>query len=169
MADTRTWSLLSLEDGERQFHGNDGYDDVFGLRYSFNSRVPNSQWIQTGHVGVVRDGRQFLGWGIIHRVTETLGTAEVKRCPRCNQTGFKRRTTMTPVFRCSCSALFDDPVVEIAEARLYVAEFGDDWKVLTSPLLVSENELLYLSRAFQHAIREMHTTLWLERVSSQAS
>ena len=162
--DIRTWSLLSLDDGDRQFHGNDGYDDIFGVRYSYNSRVPNSQWIQTGHLGVVRNGSQFLGWGVIHRVTETLGTAVVKRCPSCNQTGFKRRTTMTPLFRCSCGALFNSPVLEIAEARLYVAEFGDDWKALASPLLVSQHEALYLSRAYQHDIREMHTALWLEQV-----
>jgi putative restriction endonuclease len=166
MADTRTWSLLSLSDGDRQYFGNDGYDDVFGVRYSYNERVHNSKKVETGHFGVVRDNDAFLGWGTIQRIIETLGVVEVKRCPTCAKTGFYPRATKKPEFRCdSCRSEFDEPVIEIAETRLYVAEFGDDWQTLTQPLPAAENQSLYVNRAYLHAIRELHTELWLERVT----
>ena len=57
---TKTWSLLSIDDGDRQLRGNDGYDDVFGDQYSFDQFVPNHRRVQFEHVGVIRD--TFVSW-----------------------------------------------------------------------------------------------------------
>jgi len=114
----------------------------------------------------MRDGGSFLGWGTIYQISETLGTVDVKRCPSCSKTGFYPRATMKPEFRCdSCKSQFDEPLIETTDARLYVAEFGEDWKTLAPPIVASENLSLYVNRAYLHAIREMSTPLWLERVS----
>ena len=162
----RTWSFLSISDGDRQFRGNDGYDDVFGVRYSFDQFVPNHRGVQAGHVGVIRDNTHFLGFGTIESVTESLGVKERHRCPLCGRTGFKARETMTPKFRCSdCKGEFDVTHVEtVLDARLYVAEFGPDWTVLAQPLLVKDNSDLYLRSALQHAIRELKSDLWAKRL-----
>ena len=162
---TKTWSLLSIDEGDRQFRGNDGYDDVFGVQYSFDQFVPNHRGVWAGHVGVIRDNVHFLGFGTIESVTESLGVKERHRCPHCGRTGFKARETMNPKFRCSdCKGEFDVTRVEIVDdARLYVAKFGADWTVLAQPLSVKENADLYLRNALQHAIRELRSELWVQR------
>ncbi len=53
MADTRTWSLLSLSDGDH---------DDFGVRYSFNERVHNSKKVGTDHFELISNGEAFLLW-----------------------------------------------------------------------------------------------------------
>jgi len=160
-----TWSLLSVDDGDRQFGGNDGYDDVFGERYSYSSIVPNNGRVEAGHTGVVRNHDDFLGWGTIIRVTQAIGVVERKRCPACGNTGIKIRKTMKPAYRCDkCTAEFDDPTIDVVDgARVFVAEFGEDWMVLPKPMPVKENLDLYLKQAAQHAIRQIHGPLWVER------
>ena len=164
---TKIWSFLSIQDDDRQFKGNDGYDDVFGIQYSFDQFVPNHRGVRAGHVGVIRDGEFFLGFGKIQTVTETLGTKERHRCPTCGKTGFKERSSVTPRFSChDCSSEFETPSVEtLIDVCLYKVEFGADWTTLKAPVLVKENKDLYLRNANQHAIRQMHAEKWFERVS----
>ena len=164
MAEIKVWSLLSLDDEDRQFSGNDGYDDLLGIRYSYDSTVQNCRKIEAGHIGVVRDHSQFLGFGVIHRIIQTLGTKERNRCPKCEKTGFKERTRVSPRFRCKCGHQFDQPRVETLEAvRLYVAEFGADWQTLPNPIPVTGNEELYMNRAFLQSMRQLHSALWMSR------
>lgn len=51
----RVWLLMSLLPEERQYGGNDGYEDDVSRFYSWNSRVPNAEAISAGDSVILWD------------------------------------------------------------------------------------------------------------------
>jgi hypothetical protein len=53
------WSLLAMLN--RQYGGNEGYDDSLGDVYRYDSTVPNGRHVSVGDVVVLRDAERILG------------------------------------------------------------------------------------------------------------
>ncbi|WP_329176064.1 HNH endonuclease [Streptomyces decoyicus] len=128
MAMTTAWLVLAVGDA-RQHGGNDGYDDNPSEHYSWDSTVPNSGQIAAGDVIAVWNKQELIGVSVIEDI-ET-GQAEKARysCPQCSRADFKRRTRLTPAWRCSqCGALFDEPVQRIEPVTTYRSLHAAQWK-----------------------------------------
>jgi hypothetical protein len=161
----QAWSFLSVSSDNRQFSGNDGYEDDLGSFYSWDSTVANHARPQVGDLVVIRDGVSFHGWALIERIDHELGSKKRRRCPECGSTGFKERSTREPRYRCSCSAEFDEPSEEdIQGLTRYRAWYRSTYRALEQPIPVSKQEHIYRSRAAQHSIRSIDAEEWLRLV-----
>ncbi len=164
----RSWSLLTLDETERQFGGNLGYEDVLGSRYHWDSTVANGRAIQPGDLAVLRDSRSVFGVAWIDDVSTEASSKMRRRCPRCNNTGFKSRTSKVPQFKCSdCRSEFDTPVEETIPVTVYVADYQRTWRPI-SGLPSTALDAAYLARAKQHAIRELNTAALPKLLSDPA-
>jgi hypothetical protein len=150
----KAWSFLQLGP-EAQFQGNSGYDDDLAKRYQWDSTVPNHGSVGSGDVAVVRNSSTALGLARIAAVDLRSGVPKIRRrCPRCSSTGFKRRQTIAPAFRCAvCHEEFDRPREEKITVDEYVARYDRGWWPLSRP--ARELERAYLAHAKQHSIREL--------------
>ncbi len=122
----RAWLLLAIE-GKRQHGGNDGYADVPGKIYRFDSFVPNARHINAGDIAIFRDRTGAFGFASVHQVNSTDGEKTLLRCPDCNVIQIKERTTVTPKYRCRSGHLFDTPTAEVRKCKQYEAHFGDSF------------------------------------------
>ncbi|MEU4550754.1 hypothetical protein [Micromonospora violae] len=117
----RAWSLLTIDESERQFAGNLGYPDVLGSTYAWDSTVPNHRAVQPGDLAVLRNGSHVLGVGWIDDIQNETATKARRRCPRCGNTAFKTRKQLTPRYKCSpCQHLFDEPAQEQIDVTVHV-------------------------------------------------
>lgn len=152
----RAWSFLVVAEEDRQHRGNEGYDDLLGAYYSWDSTVSNHRGPEVGDCCVVRDSRGVLGvsWvddiGKIERVEKFR-----RRRPRCHSTAFKGRATMQPAYRCSrCKREFNQPKEERIEVAVYRADYARSWLRLDGAVTAVELEATsYLSHSKQQAIR----------------
>lgn len=151
------WSLLTLNDVDRQFAGNEGYPDVLGRSYVWDATVPNSRQVRKGDLAVLRDGNYVLGVGWIEDIETWVDSKLRFRCPTCGRTGFKERTTIRPRYRCSeCKSTFDDPTVELlTDLDFFRAHYAESWSPLRESVAVPDIRALYRTNATQHAIREL--------------
>lgn len=158
---TTAWSFLTLEEDERQFMGNAGYEDVLGRYYTWDKAVPNRERVKKGDLAVIRDGGRdggyVLGVGWIDEIFKGHRDKERFRCVHCGSTGFKSRKTKEFKYKCSaCGNEFNDPVVDSLKGiDFYRADYARTWQPLDAKLPVADIEPAYLKDAKQHAIREM--------------
>lgn len=154
------WSFLTLEPGDRQFVGNEGYPDILGSQYVFDSTVANHGAVQEGDLAVLRDGAVVLGVGWIDQISSRSGLKSRLRCPNCHSTGFKRRKSLDPPFFCSkCQTPFVAPAEESLDVTVYLASYGRTWRPADERILVSALSNAYLSRALQQSIRRLDLPL----------
>jgi ribosomal protein L37AE/L43A len=152
----RAWSLLTIDEDDRQFGGNLGYEDILGERYLWNSTVPNSRMVQAGDLALLRNGRWVLGLAWIDEIAIGRGKKVRRRCPACGSTAFKPRKQRTPFFKCSpCKAEFDSPALETIDVTMFESDYARTWRSLDIVIPVSEIRLLYLNNSHQQSIREM--------------
>ncbi len=151
----RAWSFLVVDEDERQHQGNQGYDDDPSRYYSWDSTVANRDGPSGGDICAVRDSRGLLGISRVDEVARRSGEKERSRCPECESTAFKSRTTMHPTYKCSrCMAEFDRPSVEQIPVTIYRADYARSWVSIGGAVTAGELEAgCYRSRAKQHAIR----------------
>lgn len=151
------WSLLSLDDADRQFAGNEGYADELGRCYVWDSTVPNARRVRAGDLAVVRDRDFVLGVGWIDGIQTWEGTKQRFRCSNCGRTGFKERTTIRPRYRCGeCKTTFDEPAVEwLTGLDFFRADYTETWTALYETVTVADVQTAYRTNASQHAIREL--------------
>jgi len=149
------WSFLVVDDGDRQHQGNQGYDDDSSQYYSWDSTVPNRDGPEVGDLCAVRDSRGLLGISQIDKVSHKEEVKPRSRCPECESTAIKSRTTMTPKFKCgNCGSEFDRPSVEEIPVTVYRADYARSWVSIGGAVTATELEAsCYLARAKQHAIR----------------
>jgi hypothetical protein len=126
----RTWLLLTLDESERIYHGNLGYDDDIRTIYRYDNSVPNSAQIAQGDIAIIRGKSAIHGSAVITSLTRESGTKTRQRCPQCGDTHLKQRKTLTPQYRCQCGAEFDSPTAEEVSATLYTASFGSSFTPL---------------------------------------
>ncbi|MZE79356.1 HNH endonuclease [Streptomyces xinghaiensis] len=156
VAGFKAWSFLITGD-ERQFQGNDGYEDVAEESYSYDSTVGNYRRVKPGDLVVVRNSYEALGVGYIEEL-ETVPDQEKlrSRCPACRSTNFKERTTEKPRFRCSqCGTKFGQPKEELIRVTTFRAHYGGSWQPLEGCLDKNQLAEISLSRSDQQSIKAM--------------
>ncbi|MGW4293420.1 HNH endonuclease [Micromonospora chersina] len=155
----RAWSLLTIDDDDRQFGGNSGYRDILGSRYAWDNTVPHHASVRPGDLAVLRDRNFVLGVGWIDEIHTETQTKVRRRCPECRNTSFKPRKQAAPRYKCSpCQATFDLPLEESIDVTVYVGDYTRTWRS-TRDLRVTELTPAYLSRSQQHSIRELDSDL----------
>ena len=149
----KAWSLYTHVLGNT-YAGHEGYDDVLGFRYSYDSGVPNHLQVSVGDLIVPRDGSGSLGAAFVERIADKAGTKTRRRCPTCTTPQIEERISMVPRYRCTKGHVFDDPRVTEDAATLYRAEYGKSFAG-TTDIGPDELEALCLARSWQNAIREI--------------
>jgi putative restriction endonuclease len=150
------WSFLTVP--TRQHGGNLGYDDRTSDHYSFDSTVANCGKVRTGDLAVVRDSFRLLGIGWIDEIKEQSTSKTRLRCPKCETTGFKTRTTISPRYRCSNKHEFEAPKIEVIPVRKYIATYARTWTPAPRPVDSGALESMTIGRAQQHSIRRIDFT-----------
>lgn len=152
----RAWALFSKDDN-RRYLGNEGYPDILGSQYVYDSKVANHRRLGVGDLIVLRDDRQVLGVGRIQRIESRDGVHKLQRvCPVCGNGKFDVRRRQLPKHRCrreDCHAEFDDPRDNPAEITQYVASYGGTWRPLDGAVDPAELKSAFLDSADQNAIR----------------
>ena len=125
--DFNVWSLLSLT---ATAHGASMYPDELGVRYVYDTTVPNGRYISAGDLAVIRDNRIVFGAGWIDSIEVVPGRKIRLRCPNCGSTDFKLRLTRRPRYRCAqCVAEFDDAAGEELDVQIMTANYSRTWRL----------------------------------------
>ena len=147
------WSLLTLT---ATAHGAPTYPDELGVRYVWDTTVPNGRYISPGDLAVIRDNRIVFGAGWIDSIQATSGRKIRYRCPDCTSTDFKHRTRRQPSYRCaSCTAEFDTPDEDELPVQVFTANYSRTWRLADHPFPESALDTAYVSRSQQNAIRRL--------------
>ncbi|GAA4598048.1 hypothetical protein GCM10023194_74560 [Planotetraspora phitsanulokensis] len=150
----RAWSLLSVEEADRQFGGNLGYEDVLGEKYIWNSTVAHSRDVQEGDLIILKDGGWVLGLAWMDEIVSGPGRKERRRCPQCGSTGFKPRKRHDVRFKCSpCGEEFNTPTSETIDVTVFEGHYGRTWRPLDTPMPEKTLRNLYGNRSGQQSIR----------------
>ncbi|QIS02349.1 hypothetical protein F5X71_08450 [Nocardia brasiliensis] len=146
------WALLTKAKG-RSWESNEGYPDVLGSEYVYDSAVGNHRQVAVGDVVVLRSSETVYGISRIDRI-DTESTVKTRLlCPNCGKTGFDRRTSIKPIFRCgSCQHTFDTPNKAEVPIVRYRAGYAQRWHPLDGELTSKQIEPA-LDNAKQSAIR----------------
>jgi len=120
------WLLLEKSDETRVSKGIDGYRDVTGESYHYDSLVPNYKKIAKGDLIVLRKESEIIGVGTIRDISAATEHKSHRRCPKCWSTDIRERTTMLPRFRCGkCAYEFAEPKNSSSEVQSFVATIKD--------------------------------------------
>ncbi|MET7663908.1 HNH endonuclease signature motif containing protein [Streptomyces sp. NPDC005463] len=124
---TTAWLVLAVGD-DRQYGGNDGYDDNPREHYSWDSTVPNHGRLAVGDVIALWDKRELIGVSVIHGIDTDTAQKTVYFCPHCEKADFKRRSRLTPACRCNqCGATFETPGHRVKTVITYRSQHGQRW------------------------------------------
>jgi hypothetical protein len=162
----RAWSLLALGDS-RQFAGNDGYDDLLGRHYGYDSTVPNCRSVTRGDLAVLRDSDRLIGVGWIEQIDERPGKKLRRRCPVCRTTALKQRVEKRPRYRCDHGHEFAESAQEMLAVVRYRAHYAGTWVPFAGLLSADELAPLCRSGAQQHAIRELDFSSFRDAVEAK--
>jgi putative restriction endonuclease len=117
--------LMAAFGEDREYKGNTGYEDEFGVVYRYDSFVPNHKRVQAGDLAFLHSRTEFLGVARIERVEVVAGTKTRLTCPKCGKGAVFPRTRKLPVWRCKkCREEFPEPKVGKEPCDLYAARFG---------------------------------------------
>lgn len=154
----RAWAFLVIDDDDRNYMGNAGYEDVLGEHYNWDSTVPNGRYVEPGDLIVLRDGKYLLGFAWVDSIDKWPGTKDRYRCPTegCGCTKFKRLTTQETLYRCGrCKKGFDEPIIDLIEVTYSRAHYGRTWVEFETPIPDRALDSAFVSQARQNAIREL--------------
>lgn len=152
LEDPRGWLLIASAD--RQYAGNEGYDDDPSRYYSWDDQVPNHEAIQVGDRLEIWNKKWLLGVSVVHAIQHGRGLKTLRRCPRCDHSTIKGRTTKSPRFRCQrCQAEFEEPAEETIDVTTYRAVHEASWVELYGLLDGPALRALCVSPGSQHAMR----------------
>jgi putative restriction endonuclease len=158
----RAWSFY-MHSGRNPYAGHAGYDDLLGRWYSYDSDVANHRNVGVGDLIVLRDAHACLGLGFIEDIDQSKTTKRHHRCPECNTSQLKTRTTLSPKYRCTHGHTFDDPMTTEDPVTRYRAEFPLTYLDFDG-LTRDDLERLSISRSQQNAIRELDLNRALRRL-----
>ncbi len=147
------WLLLALGE-DRQYAGNEGYDDSIDAYYSWDSTVPNSAKLKVGDNVALWDGSVLLGVAAIESITREAGTKTRRRCPVCTKTTIRK--SGDGYYCSSCKSHFGDPVVEEIEVTKFRASYASTWTDLSGALLGDEVRSACVSPVSIHSMRPMN-------------
>lgn len=123
----KAWLLLSVDNSDRVYQGNLGYDDEVHRVYRYDDAVPNSKSVREGDIVLIRDRTHVHGSATIESTQEAIGNKIRQRCPKCRRTDIKARKTTTPRYRCPCGWQFDEPLTTTSTVTLFSAWFGNSF------------------------------------------
>lgn len=150
-ASVRAWVFLSVS-GERSWQSNDGYRDVLGSHYVYDSGVAYRLQVEVGDLVVVRDQDIVLGIARIDDIRTTSTTKVRSRCRSCERTGVEYRKGRGVYVCRHCKDEFESPTKRSEPVTEYTAAYGSSWQALDGAITAGELESL-LSGVAQNAIR----------------
>jgi len=128
------WLLLEKSNETRVSKGIDAYRDATGESYHYDSLVPSHRNLATGDLVVVRKENEIIGVGTIGNISETADVKNHRRCPRCESTDIRERTTKQPKWKCGkCPEEFSEPKETEVEVRSFVAAINDFTRLNAPP------------------------------------
>jgi hypothetical protein len=147
---------LEPSEPDRYGSGAPAYPDELGVRYVWDTTVPNGRHISPGDLAVIRDNRMVFGAGWIDSIQTTPGRKITYRCPNCTSTDFKHRTRRQRSYRCaSCTTEFDVPAEEEFTVQVFTANYSRTWRLADRPFPEGALDTAYISRSQQNAIRRL--------------
>ena len=128
------WLILEKSDETRVSKGIEGYEDLTGKIYNYDSLVPNHKNLKIRDRVVLRKENQIVGVGTISEISEFDSAKLHRRCVSCNSTDIRKRKIKIPKWKCGkCKFEFSDPVETILDVRAYQASISD-FTLLREPL-----------------------------------
>jgi transcription elongation factor Elf1 len=150
----RVWLLLQVgSEVKRSSHA--GYKDIEGVRYVWDSTVPNSRNVFPGDIAILWNKKTWLGAAVIKSIDFDRGTREMFSCPRCGTTQIQPRKRKFPTHRCNvCQFEFDVPKLFIKDVNVYAGNFDGTWHYLNGE--PTSKDIRELSNKFlsQHSMRD---------------
>jgi hypothetical protein len=122
--------LLNEKDFDKRYYQSiDGYQDVTGEEYRYDSNVQNYKKIKKGDVVIIRKENLIIGHGLIAFIDTYHGSKKHKRCPNCKKTTITlRKTNKKLPYRCSkCKYEFSIPILTQSNVKKFIA-FIDGFK-----------------------------------------
>jgi HNH endonuclease len=156
----RCWSWKQLDDEERKYPGNLGYQDGLGSIYHWTDLVSNSKKPNVGDLIILVSNEKVLGVSWIDEIESGPGIAMRYRCPnpKCNRSGtFKLRKFPKNGLprRCEvCGFEGNEPIAEEVSVIDFVARYDTYWRSVDD-IAASILDECYLAKAKQHSIREL--------------
>ena len=151
---SKAWLLIAIPD-QRQYGGNQGYDDEPASTYRYDSAVPNSRRVSPGDLVLLRDRETLLGLGLVERIVAGSGTKKRFRCPDCNVTGIKERRGLSPRWRCHNGHTFAEALEEDVSVTRYEAHYGSTFLPADGRIFASEIRLAAVHASDQLSIQEL--------------
>ena len=123
----KVWLFLAVgTDVQRGSH--DGYADIHGIKYVWDSRVPNARAVYPGDLAIVWDKKTWLGAAFIRSVHFRKDLKDVRACPACKRSDIKERKTKSPRYLCNdCKEQFEVAEESSVEVGVYEAHFDGTW------------------------------------------
>lgn len=117
------WLILEKSDETRVSQGIDGYRDVTGESYQYDSLVPNHKRLKPGDGVVLRKENAILGVATVKDIKVKRGVEKVhRRCPHCSSTDIRERSGLSPKWMCPrCRSQFDHPRFTTSTVDSYTA------------------------------------------------
>ncbi|KFX63362.1 HNH endonuclease [Paraburkholderia fungorum] len=151
----RAWSFLTI-DGDRQYGGNNGYDDNPAEVYRYDSDVANYKQVSEDDVVVLRSKMEILGVARIEKIVFGKGPKDRQRCPHCRLTNIKLRSTMQPRWAChKCQHTFDDPITEIVTVDTFAAHYATTFRIPPTGLTLARLNDAVMRPSDQMSIKEI--------------
>ncbi|MBU4506661.1 MAG: DUF3883 domain-containing protein, partial [Gammaproteobacteria bacterium] len=128
------WLLLEKSDANRISKGIDGYRDMTGESYNYDSFVPNHTNIAVGDFVVLRLDDQIVGIGRVGSISSHADVKQHRRCPDCKSTDIRERVILSPPFKCGkCSFEFSEPIQTSATITAFQAAIVDFSRLANPP------------------------------------
>ena len=130
----KIWLFLEKSDETRISKGIAGYKDRTGEVYHYDSLVPNNKNVGQNDIVIIRKENDILGVGSIDVINSSMGVKIHKRCPECNSTDIRERSTRTPKWKCGgCAKEFTAPKQTSQVVTNFEATLKDFTKFNTAP------------------------------------
>lgn len=145
------WAFLSVS-GERSWQSNEGYQDVLGSHYVYDSGVAYRLQVAVGDLVVLRDQDVVLGVSRIDGIDTSQTTKPRLRCPDCDKTGVEYRKGRGVYVCRHCESEFRLPTKRNEPVTEYIARYASRWQALDGAITNDELKPL-LGGVPQNAIR----------------
>lgn len=161
----QAWLLIAVG-ANRQYAGNDGYDDAPDVHYSWDSTVNNAQALHVGDPIALWDKTTLLGASVIEEIETGKAEKVLKSCPTCRKSSIKERKTKSPLYRChECTSEFDDPHTEVRIVTTYRSRHDAGWTDLNGVLDAAELRQLCANPGDQLSLRRLRWDDFAKRVT----
>lgn len=165
----QAWLLMTVGEN-RQHGGNSGYDDQPDVYYTWDSTVPHHASIKVGDPIALWDKNRLLGVSIIEEIETETKDKFVYKCPECHKASIKRRSKLTPRFKChSCDAEFETPEVHSQTVLEYRSRHDAAWSPLEGLLDGPDLRSLCASPRSQQSMRPLVWPAFQAALSSQGA